>query len=102
MSTHSHRFTTEDKVYDGTSMLVDTTDWNHPTITTWNPAPYYQFSSGMLTYTCSYSNSTSSAVQQGQSAQTNEMCMAVGYFFPATTPKICASSGSGAGYVISD
>jgi hypothetical protein len=32
------------------------------------------------------------AVTEGQSAATDEMCMAVGYFFPATAPKFCINS----------
>ena len=31
-------------------------------------------------------------VQTGDSAETDEMCMAVGYFFPATGPIFCLNS----------
>jgi hypothetical protein len=44
----------------------------------------------MLTWTCTYDNTGSNkgmTVVAGPSALTNEMCMATGYFFPATGPK---------------
>ena len=40
-----------------------------------------------LTWQCTYDNTGSNGVVSGPSAQTNEMCMATGYYFPATGPK---------------
>jgi hypothetical protein len=86
MSTHAHRRSTETMVFDGSSMIDDSTNWEHPVIKsyltdapTWN---YYKFK-GQLSYECKYTNDLSTAVHTGDSAATDEMCMAVGYFFPA-------------------
>ena len=87
MSTHAHRRSTETMVYDGTTMIDDSTDWEHPVIKnyqtdapTWN---FYQFK-GQLSYQCKYRNDLAADVYTGDSAATDEMCMAVGYFFPAS------------------
>ena len=86
MSTHSHRRSHETKVFDGSTQILDSTDWEHPTIKsyltdtpTWN---FYKFK-GQLSYECDYINDLSQEVVTGDSADTNEMCMAVGYFYPA-------------------
>jgi len=99
MTTHSHKQSVETKVFDGTGMLVDSTDWQHPTAMQWmTPQTFYTFTSSSLTWSCNYDNDapppyepdgTSNAdttVVAGPSAATNEMCMAIGYFFPATGP----------------
>jgi hypothetical protein len=86
MSTHSHRRSKETMVYDNGVQILDSTDWQHPTIKnfqtdapTWD---FYQFK-GQLSYECKYVNDLTAPVYTGDSAATNEMCMAVGYFFPA-------------------
>jgi hypothetical protein len=89
MSTHSHRYTTDAQVLDGGDVVVDTTDWAHATIEKWLAPPYRQFASGALTYRCDYYNATSATVTVGESALTNEMCMAAGYFFPADRDIYC-------------
>ena len=89
MSTHSHRYTTRAQILDGSDVVVDTTDWAHATIEKWLEAPYRQFASGALTYHCDYYNATSAPVTVGESALTNEMCMAAGYFFPADHDVYC-------------
>lgn len=92
MSTHSHRRSVHTYVYDGTNEIVDSTDWQHPTIKNYlTDAPtwkFYQFN-GSLTYKCDYINDLNQPVSTGDSAATDEMCMAVGYFFPATQPVWC-------------
>ncbi len=91
MSTHSHSHTTMDTVSDGTQNLVTTTDWSQPITKTWD-TPFYEFASGKLTYQCQYSNDTDTTVTVGNSAKTNEMCMAIGYMFPASTTTFCLNS----------
>ena len=88
MSTHSHQFTTRAQVRDGAALLVDTENWEHPAIESWVEAPYYQFS-GDLEYQCDYFNHTGQTVRTGDSAEHDEMCMAIGYFFPGTGPLVC-------------
>lgn len=91
LSTHVHRFSTRTQVDDGTAMVFESTNWEHPGARTWATEPFFTFASGRLTYKCEYFNSTANPVREGQSAQTNEMCMAVGYFFPAERATICVN-----------
>ena len=89
LSTHSHKFTTRTEVKDGNAMVFESTNWDHPGSATWSAEPYFTFSSGRLSYRCEYNNTTGNTVGEGDSAQTDEMCMAVGYFFPSTSAKFC-------------
>jgi hypothetical protein len=94
MSTHSHKQSVATSVADGSSMVFTSTDWEHPGVERFDPT-FYQFSS-KLTWSCTYDNVGSNAdstIRAGQSAQTDEMCMATGYYFPATGPKGCIFSG---------
>jgi len=102
LSTHSHKQSIETQIQDGSSMVLDSTDWEHPTVQNWmTPSTFYTFQNSQLTWSCKYNNDapppyedstppgTSNAdqtIMAGPSAATNEMCMAVGYFFPATGP----------------
>jgi hypothetical protein len=93
LGTHSHRRSVETWVKDGNSEVFRSDDWEHPRdlehrVDAWAAAPYYQFS-GDLTYHCDYENDLDQAVTSGDSANVNEMCMAVGYYFPATTATFC-------------
>ncbi len=90
MSTHSHHFSTGAQVHDSGNMLVNTTDWEHPETVQWD-TPHYQFN-GKLDYSCNYFNPTNQAVKTGDSAESDEMCMAVGYFFPGNKPVLCINS----------
>jgi hypothetical protein len=91
MSTHSHRRSVHTYVYDGTTQIDDSTTWEHPTIESYLTKPewkFYKFK-GQLSYRCDYVNDLAAAVNTGDSAATDEMCMAVGYFFPADQPVFC-------------
>lgn len=92
MSTHAHKQSVETTVKDGSLMLVDSHDWEHPTVMSWNDAPFYSFASGKLSYQCNYVNGGNAEIKTGPSAQTDEMCMAVGYQFPATASTMCINS----------
>jgi len=61
----------------------------------WMASPFYTFSTNQLTYECTYNNTGPNAattVVDGPSAVTNEMCMATGYYFPATKPLLCLNN----------
>ena len=58
---------------------------------TWD-TPYYQFTSGKLDYRCEYTNTTNQPLRFGESAIANEMCMAVGVYFPAHGDTYCFNS----------
>jgi hypothetical protein len=96
MSTHAHKQAIKTTVKDGGStsnqIVFTSTDWQHPGAASWPTTPFYTFSTGKLTYECAYNNTgsnSSTTITSGPSAETNEMCMAVGYYFPATKSLIC-------------
>ena len=103
MSTHTHKHATAavvSFVSGGTSQeIVHTgqassypadqqqgtgTDWEHPGVGTWLAPNFLTIQTGdSFTYSCSYSNDGDTAVVVGNTAATNEMCMAIGYYYPA-------------------
>jgi hypothetical protein len=91
LSTHSHRFTTRATVSDGDHVLADTTDWEHPALVRFD-APFVELTTGKLTYRCDYDNPTDQTITTGESAEKNEMCMGVGYIFPAKRSSFCVNS----------
>ena len=108
MSTHTHKHATAAVIQyvhaDGTSEeIVHTgaastypavqapntgTDWEHPGVAEWNAPNFLTVQQGdSFTYSCSYENTGNTNVTVGETASYNEMCMAVGYFFPAGTSR---------------
>lgn len=92
MSSHTHKQSIHVAIKDGAAAngttIYESTDWEHPVGKMWD-ASFYQFSTGKLTYECAYVNATTRTIHTGDSAQTDEMCMASGYYFPATRPMFC-------------
>jgi hypothetical protein len=92
MSTHSHKQSVHTDVMDGSSVVFSSDDWSDPGATKWD-SPFYSFASGTLTYECTYDNTTppnsETTIHSGPSASTDEMCMASGYYFPATSATFC-------------
>jgi len=91
LTTHSHRYTTSAEVLDGTTQVLETFDWEHATVNRYSE-PFLQFASGKLQYRCTYHNTTDQPLTTGESALTNEMCMAVGLYFPASRDTYCLNS----------
>jgi hypothetical protein len=91
MTTHAHKQATHTAVKDGATIVFESSDWEHPGTKQWDTA-FYTFASGKLTYECTYNNPRTYPIMDGDSAQYNEMCMASGYFFPATKPVFCYDS----------
>ena len=89
VSTHSHKQSVATSVADGANVVFSSTDWEHPGAQSWMTTPFYTFASGKLTYSCTYTNPTTRVITDGSSAQTDEMCMATGYMFPASSAKFC-------------
>ena len=88
VSTHEHKQGIGAEVLDGTTQVFAATDWEHPGSKDWMTSPFYTFASPSLSWDCTYNNTGSNAantVVAGPSAATNEMCMAVGYFFIPST-----------------
>ena len=88
MSMHTHPRATRMNVADGATVLFESLDWEHPGARTWAP-PFLSFASGKLTYGCTYNNPYTFPLRTGGSYQSEEQCVAVGYFLPATQPRFC-------------
>jgi hypothetical protein len=98
MTTHQHKQGVDAKVMDGSTMLVDTTDWEHPTVKLWDNPSFQTFANNTINWSCTYNNvgdNKNNTVKSGTSAATDEMCMANGYMFPATTSQLCIQIGGG-------
>jgi hypothetical protein len=91
LSTHAHKQAVMTRVHDGEDLVFESDDWEHPAGRTWE-APFYRFTSGSLTYGCDYVNPTDRTIRTGPSAETDEMCMAIGYVCPATGSKMCINN----------
>jgi len=89
MSTHAHKQAIKTEVLDGTDQVFMSTDWEHPGAQAWMASPFRTFASGKVTSRCTYNNPTGRVITDGDSAATDEMCMASGYYFPATKSLIC-------------
>jgi hypothetical protein len=89
LGTHAHKQAVHMEVKNGTQMVFQTDDWNEPGGEEWLEAPFHRFTSGKLDYQCDYDNPTNRTITTGDSAATDEMCMAVGYMFPAERPTLC-------------
>jgi hypothetical protein len=86
LSTHTHKHATLASIRVGSATgqeLVHTTDWENPDTKLYLQAPFFSFGAQKLYYSCSYHNDSAQTITVGTSAITNEMCMAVTYFFPA-------------------
>jgi hypothetical protein len=89
-STQTHRFATNATLRSGSQTLVVTTDWQNPAVAQFGPPTFYQFASGeRLTYECTYNNTLTQTITTGDSWATDENCVGLAYFFPATTPLLC-------------
>nr|MBA2538014.1 hypothetical protein [Deltaproteobacteria bacterium] len=93
MSTHAHKQAVLTRVLDGTSEVFSSDDWEHPGAKMFmTPTEFYSFTTNKLTYECTYNNNGDNAgktIKTGDSAKDDEMCMASGYFFPATKAVFC-------------
>lgn len=95
MSSHSHKQAVHTQINDGADIVFQSDDWEHPGAKSWGAAPFYTFTNPKLTFSCTYNNNNANdpnhltTIHSGQSALTDEMCMATGYIFPATQFKGC-------------
>ena len=85
MTTYTHKQGVHTFIKDGATTVFNSTDWEHPGTQGWNTSPFYSFTSGKLTYQCEYVNPNGYPIKYGDDALTQEMCMAIGYYFPAAT-----------------
>lgn len=92
VSTRTHRFATLSSILDGAMPLVEVFDWGDPASATFTAPAFHTFASNGLKYTCTYFNPTGSAITSGESEETDEVCMGIGYFFPAEHPVLCLNN----------
>jgi hypothetical protein len=85
MTSHTYKQGVNTFVKDGVDMVLDSTDWAHPSTSSWPVMPFYTFKSGTLFYQCEYSNPTDRTIKTGDDATMDELCMTIGFFFPAPT-----------------
>jgi hypothetical protein len=88
LSTRTHHFAMSSKIVDGPTTLVVSTDWAHPQAATFGPPAFHAFTDGFTTE-CVYDNDTGNPVFAGESEDDREVCMGIGYFFPAPHPAVC-------------
>ena len=96
LASHAHKrlvdFTA--KFYDGakaTDTVYNTTDWQHPEYTYFTPPMLVKAGQG-FTYACTYKNDNDYEVKYGGEAD-DEMCMLVGYYYPANDGGIYCIDG---------
>jgi hypothetical protein len=87
-TTHSHKWTTADDIdyVSGgqTTNLVHTTDYENPGTHIWTAPNFLTTKAGdVFNYSCSYKNNGPTTITFGETAAFNEMCLAIGYYFPA-------------------
>ena len=87
MSTHTYRHGSRTQVTDtptagAATTLFEGTNWLKPNDISMIPASFYTFS-GKLTIRCEYTSTESATIVSGDDASKNEICTAVGYYFPS-------------------
>lgn len=86
VSSYTHHRGVHTFVKDGSTTLFDHTGWDHPDTRAWWTG--YSLKSGNLQYGCEYRNPTSQPVSLGGLPDA-ELCIIVGYVFPAPRPILC-------------
>jgi hypothetical protein len=87
-----HAAASQEVVHTGTTASLPAdelagtgSDWSNPGVGTWT-SPFLTVGAGdSFTYHCSYSNPGTLPVTVGGNANANDLCMAIGYFFPPGT-----------------
>jgi hypothetical protein len=93
-STETHRRATSATLRKGAATILTTSDWESPAIATYTAPSFYQFGAGeKLTYECAYTNDGPAPVSTGDSYEFDEVCIGVGYYFPADEGYCFNSSG---------
>jgi hypothetical protein len=84
--TNGHATVADVDFYSGgtTMNIVHTTDWQNPDVGVWLTPPFLPVGAGdHFAYSCAYANTGATAVRVGDTQAFNEVCMTVGYYFPA-------------------
>lgn len=101
LSTHQHHFGTRATVSvqpDATTPGMEVyrnTSWSEPPIQQFDPPLAFDGAQGVAVR-CEWFNTSSSAVQWGESASTDEMCFVGGYYYPSHGFEYCVDDVCGA------
>ncbi len=71
-------------------ILFESSSFAHPGTVLFNQPPF--LSLNQLTYQCDYVNPTGRTITAGSNVATDELCMAITYFFPSTGARICVNN----------
>lgn len=85
VNTQTHALGTRTSVKDGSTVVYDSAATPHVAAASWQPPTFYTFTSNVLTYHCEYSNTTGRTITVNDSSAADEVCVAVGYYFPAVS-----------------
>ena len=87
---HMHKYATDFKATIAGQVVYDETDWSEPRLVTkGSPLDKYNSlnlpvkSGATVSWTCMYTNPTSSAMVFGESADTTDMCIYIAQYYPA-------------------
>ncbi len=87
---HMHKYASDFQTTVAGKVVYDETDWNEPKLVTkGSPLDKYNSldlpvkSGSIISWTCMYTNPTSSAMLFGESANTTDMCIYIGQYYPA-------------------
>jgi len=90
LSTRTHRHAEMAEIRDGGTTLLQSIDWANQSQAQFGPPGFLEFSPSMTTR-CTYFNLTGQPLVFGESEESDETCMGIGYFFPATRPRWCVN-----------
>jgi hypothetical protein len=93
MTGHTYKQGVHTFVKDGVDMVFETRSWELPGKSSWPVSPFYTFKSGTLFYQCEYSNPTDRTIKTGDNPAMDELCMTIGYFFPAPADGVNPDAG---------
>lgn len=86
VTSYTHHRAVHTFVTDGTTTLVDNARWDYPRMQAWWTG--YAMKSGTLEYGCEYRNPSAQPVALGGQPD-DELCVVVGYVFPAPRTILC-------------
>ena len=92
VTTHTYKQSVRTFVKDGDAMLFNSTNWANPGSMNWGGPEFHTFASGKFTYQCEYKNPNNYSIMNGNVAKSDELCMAIGYYFPSAGGHFCLNS----------
>jgi hypothetical protein len=99
--THMHKWglggvaNLEDSSGKVLKQLYTSDTWSDPAVTAWTTPPMTLQAGQQIEYECNYQNDGDTTIIQGLSAQTNEMCVLVGAYYPRDTKfETCGTTGN--------